>query len=63
VIQRLFATGLILQAALPLAAAGALRSSIEGAIAQLDEIILQVRTTITALGATTVEPVAVDDQT
>jgi GAF domain-containing protein len=57
VIQRLFATGLILQAALPLTDDDALRSSLDEAIAQLDEIILQVRTIITALGVTTVESV------
>jgi GAF domain-containing protein len=55
VIQRLFVTGLVLQAALPLIDNDALRSSIDEAIAQLDEIIRQLRTTILALGATAVK--------
>ncbi|MBO0728938.1 MAG: GAF domain-containing protein [Acidimicrobiaceae bacterium] len=49
VIQRLFATGLALQASLPLADNEALHGRIDGAIAQLDETIRQVRTAIFAL--------------
>ena len=49
VIQRLFATGLVLQDALPLAENDDLHSRIDGAIAQLDETIREVRTTIRLL--------------
>lgn len=49
VIQRLFATGLSLQAALPLAEDPDLRSRIEEAVSDLDDTIRQVRTTIFAL--------------
>ena len=49
VIQRLFATGLSLQAALPLAEDGELRARIGDAVAELDDTIRQVRTTIFAL--------------
>jgi GAF domain-containing protein len=51
VIQRLFVIGLGLQAALPLIDNDALHTRIDGAIAQLDETISEVRTTIHALGA------------
>lgn len=50
VIQRLFATGLSLQAALPLAEDTELRARIAEAVAELDDTIRQVRTTIFALG-------------
>ncbi|MBO0691634.1 MAG: GAF domain-containing protein [Acidimicrobiaceae bacterium] len=49
VIQRLFATGLVLQDALPLTDNDVLQSRIDGAIVQLNETIRQVRTTIIAL--------------
>ncbi|MBO0893294.1 MAG: GAF domain-containing protein [Acidimicrobiales bacterium] len=49
VIQRLFGTGLALQAMLPLTGDEALRGRLDEAIAQLDETIRQVRTTIFAL--------------
>ncbi len=49
VIQRLFATGLSLQSALPLAADAELRTRLDWAINELDETIRQVRTTIFAL--------------
>jgi signal transduction histidine kinase len=49
VIQRLFATGLSLQAAIPLARDDRLRERVEQAIEDLDDIISQVRTTIFAL--------------
>lgn len=49
VIQRLFATGLSLQSALPLAHDVELRSRIDDAVADLDDTIRQVRTTIFAL--------------
>jgi len=50
VIQRLFATGLSLQAALPLAEDTELRARIAEAVAELDDTIRQLRTTIFALG-------------
>lgn len=46
VIQRIFATGLALQSVLPLAAPAEVRVRIEEAIADLDDTIRQVRTTI-----------------
>jgi signal transduction histidine kinase len=49
VIQRLFATGLALQAVLSLSETETLRGRINEAISQLDETIRQVRTTIFAL--------------
>lgn len=49
VIQRIFATGLALQSALPLAEPPEVRARIEEAIADLDDTIRQVRTTIFAL--------------
>jgi len=49
VIQRLFATGLSLQSALPLAQDIELQSRITEAISELDDTIRQVRTTIFAL--------------
>lgn len=49
VIQRLFATGLSLQSSLPLAEDVELRSRVEQAVAELDDTIRQVRTTIFAL--------------
>lgn len=49
VIQRIFATGLSLQSTLPLARDPDLRSRLEEAVADLDETIRQVRTTIFAL--------------
>ncbi len=49
VIQRLFATGLSLQSALPRSDDPELRSRISEAIAELDDTIRQVRTTIFAL--------------
>ncbi|MHB8245538.1 MAG: GAF domain-containing sensor histidine kinase [Acidimicrobiales bacterium] len=49
VIQQIFATGLALQSTLPLAHDPELRSRLEDAVADLDETIRQVRTTIFAL--------------
>jgi signal transduction histidine kinase len=49
VIQRLFATGLSLQLALPRADVDELRRRIDEAVSDLDDIIRQVRTTIFAL--------------
>lgn len=49
VIQRLFATGLALQGALPLAQDAELHARIAESVADLDETIRQVRTTIFAL--------------
>ncbi|MCU1493617.1 MAG: putative signal transduction histidine kinase [Acidimicrobiaceae bacterium] len=49
VIQRLFATGLALQSALPLVQDPELRSRVEDAVRELDDTIRQVRTTIFAL--------------
>jgi signal transduction histidine kinase len=49
VVQRLFATGLALEAVRPLSADDAVRRRIDEAIAELDETIRQVRTTIFAL--------------
>jgi len=49
VIQRIFATGLSLQSLLPLAPDADLHSRLEEAVADLDETIRQVRTTIFAL--------------
>ncbi len=49
VVQRLFATGLSLQAVLPTARDPFLHDRIDGALGELDETIRQVRTTIFAL--------------
>jgi signal transduction histidine kinase len=49
VIQRLFATGLVLQSSLPLVDNAELRSRLEDAIDDLDDTIRQVRTTIFSL--------------
>jgi signal transduction histidine kinase len=49
VIQRLFATGLSLQSVLPMTEGDAVRDHIEMAVADLDDTIRQVRTTIFAL--------------
>jgi len=49
VVQRIFATGLALQAALPLAHDPELRARIAEAVSDLDETIRQVRTTIFVL--------------
>lgn len=49
VVQRLFATGLALEAILPLSEEEAVRNRIDEAISDLDETIRQVRTTIFAL--------------
>jgi PAS domain S-box-containing protein len=46
VIQRLFATGMSLQASIPLAASSGLRARIEQSIADLDGTIRSIRTTI-----------------
>jgi signal transduction histidine kinase len=49
VVQRLFATGLSLQSIAPVVEQSELRSRIEEAVAELDDVIRQVRTTIFAL--------------
>lgn len=49
VIQRLFATGLALQSVMPLAEAPELRARMTDAVAELDDTIRQVRTTVFAL--------------
>ncbi|MGY1781966.1 GAF domain-containing protein [Geodermatophilus sp. SYSU D01036] len=55
VIQRVFATGLGLQAALPRAADPALRSRLTEAIRSLDDIVKDIRTTIFDLHSTDTE--------
>jgi signal transduction histidine kinase len=49
VVQRLFATGLSLQSIVPIVENSELRARIEEAVADLDDVIRQVRTTIFAL--------------